>query len=105
MIQPPPSDEVIKEFNNAFRELSKTGRPQDQLGEPFRKKLDGILAGETQKQLNNDEGLVFMVGNDKALIHSEPPMHEMRLFMSIVPAYAYEIDEWMNKKNVKIKIN
>jgi hypothetical protein len=38
-----------------------------------------------------------MVGSNKALLHSEPPIHEKRLFMSIVPAYSYEIDEWKNE--------
>jgi hypothetical protein len=39
-----------------------------------------------------------MVGNKKvALVHSEPPKHEDRLFISIVPAYLYEIQEWANR--------
>jgi hypothetical protein len=39
-----------------------------------------------------------MVGNrDRALIHSEPPMREDRLFISILPGYEYEITE-LNKR-------
>ena len=39
-----------------------------------------------------------MVHNrDRALIHSEPPMHEDRLFVSILPGYEYEITELSKK--------
>lgn len=34
-----------------------------------------------------------MVGNkDRALIHSEPPMRDDRLFVSMLPGYEYEIE-------------
>ena len=55
-----------------------------------------ILKDEKKKQLANDEGLVFMIGEnkEKALIHSEPPKHEDRIFIKVLPGYSYEIEEW-----------
>ena len=44
------------------------------------------------KQLKKYQGLIFSVGNQKiATIHSEPPMHTKRIFMSIVPGTKEEI--------------
>jgi hypothetical protein len=47
------------------------------------------------KQLTNDQGLVFYVGDpDKSAIHSEPPFKTPRIFLSILPGHVEEIDEW-----------
>jgi hypothetical protein len=52
----------------------------------LRMKTNKVFENKKVKQLKNDEGLIFIVGNiDKALIHSEPPMHSPRIFISILP--------------------
>jgi hypothetical protein len=62
MIHPQPSKEVREQITREYRELfKKRGNALDQYALPFRKKLDDILAGESKKQLKNNEGLVFMV--------------------------------------------
>jgi hypothetical protein len=98
MIDPQPSKESMDKYNSVWLELrGKSGDEQHkiQTSSEFRRKLDKALENENKKQLKNTEGLVFMVGNKTvALVHSEPPKHEDRLFISIVPAYSYEIEEW-----------
>ncbi|MES2219246.1 MAG: hypothetical protein V4501_12650 [Pseudomonadota bacterium] len=48
------------------------------------------------------KGVIFIVGADYAAVHSEPPIHESRLFLSIVPGSKTEIDElyknWHSEK-------
>lgn len=39
------------------------------------------------------QGVVFAVGCDNAAVHSEPPIHEERLFLSIVPGSSAQIQE------------
>jgi hypothetical protein len=48
-------------------------------------------------QSKTGEGAVFVVGSDDAAVHSEPPIKEKRLFMSILPGSKEQIAEW--KKN------
>lgn len=98
MIHPHPNPEVLEKIDKLFQDLGSNYKKQMSI--EFRKKYDAILVNENKKQLNNRQGLVFMVGNrDRALIHSEPPMREDRLFISILPGYEYEITElekrWM----------
>ena len=111
MIDPHPSREVLDKIKQHKRKLYLEFKEEGDRGEfknyfakqnskEFRKEYDKLLAGETKKQLANDEGLVFMVGNDNtALIHSEPPMHEDRIFIKILPGYAYEIQELQERFN------
>ena len=111
MIDPHPSREVLDKIKQHKRKLYLEFKEEADKGEfknyfakqnskEFRKEYDKLLAGETKKQLANDEGLVFMVGNDNtALIHSEPPMHEDRIFIKILPGYAYEIQELQERFN------
>lgn len=58
----------------------------------LRMKTNKVFENKKVKQLKNDEGLIFIVGNlDKALIHSEPPMHSFRIFISILPGTGEQI--------------
>jgi hypothetical protein len=96
MIHPQPNNEIIEKIAKLWSEIRNNYK--EQMSIEFRKKYDAILVNENKKQLNNEQGLVFMVGNrDRALIHSEPPMREDRLFISILPGYEYEITE-LNKR-------
>lgn len=40
------------------------------------------------------QGAIFVVGSDNAAVHSEPPIHEERLFLSILPGSREQIKEW-----------
>ena len=100
MIHPQPEKEVIEKMQKLYQDLGNNYK--EQMSIEFRKKQDAILVNENKKQLNNNQGLVFMVGNkDRALIHSEPPMREDRLFVSILPGYEYEITELKKRWNYK----
>jgi hypothetical protein len=43
------------------------------------------------------KGAIFIVGANHAAVHSEPPIHEERLFLSILPGSKAEIDELFKK--------
>lgn len=101
MIHPQPKKEVIEKIEKLLSDLGNNNE-EDQMSIKFRKKYDAILVNENKKQLNNEQGLVFMVDNrDRVLIHSEPPMREDRLFISILPGYEYEITELNKRWNKK----
>jgi hypothetical protein len=60
-------------------------------------KLAALLAQYTPSQVPADSGIIFITGDrdrKRAAIHSEPPMHENRLFMSIVPGSFQQIEQW-----------
>ncbi|MBY0272199.1 MAG: hypothetical protein K2X02_02115 [Alphaproteobacteria bacterium] len=43
------------------------------------------------------QGAVFIVGPNNAAVHSEPPIKEERLFISILPGSKTQIKEWESK--------
>jgi hypothetical protein len=43
------------------------------------------------------QGAVFIVGSHNAAVHSEPPIKEERLFISILPGSRTQIKEWESK--------
>ena len=45
-------------------------------------------------QVKADQGAIFIVGSDDAAVHSEPPINEERLFISILPGSKEQIAEW-----------
>ena len=62
-----------------------------------RLKLAALLAQYTPSQVPAASGIIFITGDANrktAAIHSEPPMHENRLFMSIVPGSREQIEQW-----------
>jgi hypothetical protein len=65
----------------------------------IRMKQNVIFARKKVKQLQNNEGLIFIVGNTKkALIHSGPPMTEERIFISILPGTEKQIENLKKKR-------
>ncbi len=64
----------------------------------YRKKLDKEIEGE-RIQLKKNQGAIFMARTveDQLTcgIHSEPPLHEPRLFLSILPGSKNEIIDTM----------
>lgn len=49
------------------------------------------------------QGTIYIVGSNYSAVHSEPPIHEERLFLSIVPGSKSEIQELYNNWHVKNK--
>ena len=49
-----------------------------------------------------EQGIIFIVGTyDHGAVHSEPPIHEERLFLSVVPGNKSEIQELYNNWSLK----
>lgn len=46
-------------------------------------------------------GTVFIVGSESSAIHSEPPIHSERLFVSILPGSKEQIQEWYDASHPK----
>jgi hypothetical protein len=61
------------------------------------KLLDPTLAVSIKHQ----QGVIFIVGANYAAVHSEPPIHEPRLFFSVVPGNKTQIDELYNNWHPK----
>lgn len=65
------------------------------LQEGNRQKLSKLLYdSRLVMQAQSDQGTVFIVGADNAAVHSEPPINEERLFMSVLPGSKEQIAEW-----------
>jgi hypothetical protein len=43
------------------------------------------------------QGPIFVVGSDNAAVHSEPSIHEERLFLSVLPGSKAQIKEWQEQ--------
>lgn len=57
---------------------------------------------KAQSSISQQQGTVYIVGNSShAAVHSEPPIHEERLFLSIVPGNKSEIQELYNNWHPK----
>jgi len=87
-------DSVRKEFDEDksienYQEKEKKWRPK------FDEKLKDIKT----LQLENDDGLIFFVGDHDGAIHSEPKMDKSRMFISIVPGTKKDIDTLIEKKS------
>ena len=52
-----------------------------------------LMKDEKYIQMTNDQGLIFVVGNDKSTIHSEPPIQSNRMFFSILVGNKEEIED------------
>lgn len=64
------------EYNRqALAEMLSTAKEAISIGQPY-------------------QGAVFIVGSNHAAVHSEPPIKEERLFLSILPGSKKQIKEW-----------
>jgi len=52
------------------------------------------VIGSEYHSVPNNYGLIFLVGDRDAVIHSEPNMTTERIFISILPGTQKQIDEW-----------
>lgn len=81
-----------------IKSLSK--RELDALMLPNRIRLAELLAGYHVYTAPANTGTIFVTGGrNRGAIHSEPPMHENRLFMSVVPGTPEQIQEWYIKEH------
>lgn len=40
------------------------------------------------------EAIIYLIGDKDAAVHSEPPIHAPRIFVSILPGSKRQINEW-----------
>lgn len=84
------SDNNIVDFNEQLKINDEIFRPK------LAERIEECKINKDCKitQLNNDEGVIFYVGDkQKAAIHSEPMMSQPRIFISILPGTKEEINE------------
>lgn len=78
---------------DAFSALQRKGTEQNQ----YNRHALADLLGRSPEALSitkPNQGAVFIVGSDIAAVHSEPPIHEERLFLSVLPGSREQIKEW-----------
>ena len=69
----------------------------------YRKMVADIFKHRKVHQLSNNQGLIFVVGRDTALIHSEPPMTDTRIFVSVLPGTESQIKAREARRAIKIR--
>lgn len=74
-----------------FRRMQRTEKSQDVLNTLI--PSSSMVIPATAQQ-----GALFVVGSEYSGVHSEPPMHVPRIFVSVVPGMAAEIEEWKTRK-------
>lgn len=85
--------ETREKFQNLRMELMKkqtANGPNVQFSKEFREELHKFLKDYPTITCSKDQAVVFV---SNLAIHSEPPMHETRLFMSVLPGDKDDIKE------------
>lgn len=75
----------LRDAFNKFR-----GLPPDM---EVRKQVDALVGHIPTETVKPGEGAFFVVGSPRGAVHSEPPTHEQRLFLSVVPGSKDQIEE------------
>ncbi|MBI3442819.1 MAG: hypothetical protein HY007_03565 [Candidatus Sungbacteria bacterium] len=60
-----------------------------------RRELDAVVQEFDPYQ--KGDGVYYLIGHPDAIIHSEPVMNKPRIFLSVVPGSAAQINEWRNR--------
>jgi hypothetical protein len=79
---------IYDEINTKRRAELNSQKNQEEfkiIDNKYREKFADALKESETKQINNDEGLIFFVGDENSAIHSEPKMDSQRMFISILP--------------------
>lgn len=85
----PLADEMREKFNSL------------QFNPENRETISKMLDTSKAVSVALGHGAIFIVGTPYAAVHSEPPIHEERLFLSIVPGNKAEIEELYNNWHPK----
>lgn len=80
----------------AFSALQRKGTAENEYNRQALADLLGF-SPEAISIARPTQGVVFIVGSDIAAVHSEPPIHEERLFLSILPGSKAQIKEWKDQ--------
>ena len=79
-----------QELRDEFNKYSREARPDDLAA---KKKLLDLVDTKQNETAEAGQGSVFIVGSGRGAIHSEPPIHSERLFMSVLPGSKAQIEE------------
>lgn len=94
-----PNQQLRQKFEEIFFNMDMTVTD-----DTIRKQVRELLKNNTKKQLKNNEGTIFITANklyNKFAIHSEPPINEDRIFLSIMVGTEEQIEELKQKFNKK----
>jgi hypothetical protein len=58
-----------------------------------RRELEKLVDARDTRMAKDGEGIIFVVGSDRAAVHSEPAIHSERIFVSVVPGTKAQIEE------------
>lgn len=89
------NDIHLKEINEL---KNKTTEEVIKIVNKYRPLYDKKLKKSNIIQLENNDGIIFKVGNNNnSTIHSEPNINKERIFISILPGLKKDIDELKNR--------
>jgi hypothetical protein len=79
-----------------FSDLQRKGTEQNEYNRQALADLLGC-SKEAISVAQPHQGAIFIVGSGNAAVHSEPPIDEQRLFLSVLPGSQTQIKEWENQ--------
>ena len=82
-------------FKKEIKDFKKETKYEDK---HIRPKL-AKLVGKKYNKVPDNKGLIFEVGSKNAVIHSEPPIEQERIFISILPGTFEQISELKKRFN------
>ena len=89
-------EEVYRQLETISREnqLKNQGNPEALEAEESRIRRELVKVIEPLTESRPTQATIYLVGHEEAVIHSEPPIHEPRIFVSVLPGSREQIDEW-----------
>lgn len=84
------------DLKKEFSDLERTGTEKNGYNRQTLATFLGQSQGNTRVP-QPYQGAIFIVGSEYAAIHSEPPIHEERLFISVLPGSQKQIKEWKDQ--------
>lgn len=103
-------DKMLLELNNLLTDVNRTDMNkikeiQRKTQNKYKSEISQALDKFPTEQTTFNEALIFISGNkERCLIHSEPPMHEDRLFISIVPGNYDDIVDMVKFRKEEINV-
>lgn len=89
-------NQLMVEHNENYNK--NEGNEEEFKKEDLRIRKELMKVVEPMNIVKDGQGVVYLVGNKDAVIHSEPHITEPRIFLAVLPGSKEEIKEWKGNK-------
>ena len=91
--------EVYQQLENAEHENQRKNENDSETfeAEKLRIRYELVKIIEPMNPPASEQATVYRVGDKQAVIHSEPPIAEPRIFVSVLPGSREQIEEWQSR--------